>query len=108
MTSFDELKERAEKSFVAEGAKGLQATIQLNIEGSTNMFYEINDGSLNVGEGDHSDPDLTLTFDSIETMDKVLSGDQAAAMQAFMTGKVKFTGDMALGQKLGSVFKAPE
>tara|TARA_Y100001949_G_scaffold61708_1_gene52346 strand:+ start:2345 stop:2671 length:327 start_codon:yes stop_codon:yes gene_type:complete len=108
MASFDELKERAEKSFVAEGAKGLQATIQLNIEGSTNMFYEINDGSLNVGEGDYSDPDLTLTFDSIETMDKVLSGDQAAAMQAFMTGKVKFTGDMALGQKLGSVFKAPE
>ncbi len=108
MASFDELKERAEKSFVAEGAKGLQATIQLNIEGSTNMFYEINDGSLNVGEGDHSDPDLTLTFDSIETMDKVLSGDQAAAMQAFMTGKVKFAGDMALGQKLGTVFKPPE
>ena len=108
MASFDELKERAEKSFVAEGAKGLQATVQLNIEGSTNMFYEINDGSLNVGEGDHSDPNLTLTFDSIETMDKVLSGDQAAAMQAFMTGKVKFTGDMALGQKLGTIFKPSE
>jgi putative sterol carrier protein len=29
-------------------------------------------------------------------------------MQAFMTGKVKFDGDMTLGQKLGSVFKAPE
>ena len=41
-------------------------------------------------------------------MESVFSGDQAAAMQAFMTGKVKFAGDMALGQKLGSVFKAPE
>jgi len=25
-----------------------------------------------------------------------------------MQGKVKFSGDMGLGQKLGSVFKAPE
>jgi putative sterol carrier protein len=108
MASFDELKEQAEKSFVPDGAKGLQATVQLNIEGLTNMFYEINDGSLSVGEGDHANPDLTLTFDSIETMEKVFSGDQAAAMQAFMTGKVKFTGDMALGQKLGSVFKPPK
>ena len=41
-------------------------------------------------------------------MESVFSGDQAAAMQAFMSGKVKFSGDMTLGQKLGSVFKAPE
>ena len=108
MATFDELKEQAEKSFVPEGAKGLEATIQLNIEGLTNMFYEINDGTLSVGEGDHANPDLTLTFDCIETMEKVFSGDQAVAMQAFMAGKVKFAGDMALGQKLGSVFKPPE
>ena len=41
-------------------------------------------------------------------MESVFSGDQAAAMQAFMTGKVKFSGDMTLGQKLGDVFTAPE
>ena len=97
-----------EGSFVSEGSKGLEASIQIKIEGLTNFFIEINDGSLNVEEGDHSDPKLTLTFDSFETMEKVFSGDQAAAMQAFMTGKVKFDGDMALGQKLGTVFKAPE
>ena len=108
MASFDELKEQAEQSFVPDGAKALQATDQLNIEVLTNMFYEINYGSRSVGEGDHADPDLTLTFDSIDTMEKVFSGDQAAAMQAFMTGKVKFTGDMALGQKLSSVFKPPK
>jgi len=79
-----------------------------NIEGLTNFFIDINDSNLKVEEGDHSDPKLTLTFDSYETMESVFSGDQAAAMQAFMTGKVKFDGDMTLGQKLGSVFKAPE
>ena len=41
-------------------------------------------------------------------MEKVFSGDQQAAMGAFMQGKVKFSGDMTLGQKLGSVFKTPE
>ena len=108
MASFDELKTQLEGSFVAEGAAGLEASIQINIEGLTNFFIDINDGNLNVEEGDHSDPKLTLTFDSYETMESVFSGDQAAAMQAFMTGKVKFAGDMTLGQKLGSVFKAPE
>ena len=59
-------------------------------------------------EGEDENPGLTLSFDSFETLEKVFSGDQSAAMQAFMQGKVKFSGDMALGQKLGSVFKAPE
>ena len=108
MASFNELKEQLEGSFIPEGSKDLEASIQINIEGLTNFFIDINDGSLKVEEGDHSDPKLTLTFDSFETMEKVFSGDQAAAMQAFMTGKVKFDGDMALGQKLGTVFKAPE
>ena len=97
-----------EGSFIPEGASGLEVSIQINIEGLTNFFIDINDGTLDVKEGDHSDPKLTLSFDRYETMESVFSGDQAAAMQAFMSGKVKFSGDMTLGQKLGSVFKAPE
>ena len=74
----------------------------------TSDVIDINDGSLAVEEGNHDDPGLTLTFDSQETMEKVFSGDQTAAMGAFMQGKVKFSGDMSVGQKLGSVFKPPE
>ena len=74
----------------------------------TNFFVDINNGSLNVEECEHDNPGLSLTFDSEETMEKVFSGDQQAAMGAFMQGKVKFSGDMTVGQKLGSVFKAPE
>lgn len=108
MATFGELKTQLESSFVPEGASGLEASIQINIEGLTNFFIDINNGNLNVEEGDYDDPKLTLTFDSFETMESVFSGDQAAAMQAFMTGKVKFSGDMTLGQKLGDVFKAQE
>ena len=108
MASFEELKTGLETAFDSDGAKGVEATIQINIEDLTNFFVDINDGSLSIEEGEHDNPGLSLTFDSEETMEKVFSGDQQAAMGAFMQGKVKFSGDMSLGQKLGSVFKAPE
>ena len=108
MANFLDLKNQLESSFDASGAEGVEASIQINIEGLTNFHVDIKDGVLNVEEGEHVDPNLTLTFDSQETMEKVFSGDQAAAMGAFMQGKVKFSGDMSIGQKLGSVFKPPE
>ena len=108
MATFEELKTGLETAFDSDGAKGVEATIQINIEDLTNFFVDINDGTLIVEEGEHDNPGLSLTFDSEETMEKVFSGDQQAAMGAFMQGKVKFSGDMSLGQKLGSVFKAPE
>ena len=108
MATFNDLKSGLETAFVPEGAEGVEATIQINIEDLTNFYVDINDGNLTVEEGEHAGPGLTLTFDSQETMEKVFSGDQQAAMGAFMQGKVKFSVDMGLGQKLGSVFKAPE
>ena len=108
MATFEELKTGLETAFDSDGAKGVEATIQINIEDLTNFYVDIKDGALSIEEGEHDSPGLSLTFDSEETMEKVFSGDQQAAMGAFMQGKVKFSGDMSLGQKLGSVFKAPE
>jgi putative sterol carrier protein len=108
MANFIDLKNQLESSFDASGAAEVEASIQINIESLTNFYVDIKDGTLNIEEGEHVDPSLTLTFDSQETMEKVFSGDQAAAMGAFMQGKVKFSGDMSIGQKLGSVFKPPE
>tara|TARA_X000000368_G_scaffold331021_1_gene268136 strand:- start:2194 stop:2520 length:327 start_codon:yes stop_codon:yes gene_type:complete len=108
MASFIDLKNQLESSFDASGAEGVEASIQINIEDLTNFYVDIKGGALDVEEGEHADPSLTLSFDSQETMEKVFSGDQTAAMGAFMQGKVKFSGDMSVGQKLGSVFKPPE
>ena len=88
--------------------KTLKRADTLRKQVKENFFLDIKDGALSVEEGEHDNPGLSLTFDSEETMEKVFSGDQQAAMGAFMQGKVKFAGDMSLGQKLGSVFKAPE
>ena len=106
MATFDEIKLQLQSSFNSDGAKDIEAIIQLNIEDLTNFYVDINKGELVIEEGTHDSPGLTLTFDTFETVTKIFSGDQAAAMQAFMQGKVKFDGDMALGQKLGDVFKA--
>ena len=80
MATFEELKTGLETAFDADGAKGIEATIQINIEDLTNFYVDINDGALSVVESEHEDPGLTLTFDSQETMEKVFSGDQQAAM----------------------------
>ena len=71
MATFEELKTGLETAFDAEGAKGIEATIQINIEDLTNFYVDINDGALSVVESEHEDPGLTLTFDSQETMEKV-------------------------------------
>ena len=87
MATFEDLKKGLEEAFDPEGAKGIEATIQINIEDLTNFFVDINDGSLNVEEGEHDNAGY-LNFDSEETMEKVFSGDQQAAM-GVMQGKVK-------------------
>jgi hypothetical protein len=73
MATFEELKTGLETAFDADGAKGIEATIQINIEDLTNFYVDINDGALSVVESEHEDPGLTLTFDSQETMEKVLA-----------------------------------
>ena len=47
------------------------------------------------GLGHADDADLQLTTDYATAKDVFVSGDPAAGMQAFMSGKVKVQGDMA-------------
>jgi len=62
--------------------------------GEVRMFMDTSDGAMNTGKGELENPEVTLTTDW-ETSRKILiDQDQAAAMQAFMSGKIKVTGDM--------------
>ena len=45
MATFEDLKNGLEEAFDSEGAKGVEATIQINIDDLTNFFVDINDGS---------------------------------------------------------------
>jgi hypothetical protein len=63
-------------------------------EGERRLHIDTSDGAMVMEVGELEDPDATLTTD-YETAKKLLvEQDQAAAMQAFMAGKIKIQGDM--------------
>jgi putative sterol carrier protein len=58
------------------------------------LYLDTSDGTMKMGKGHLDDPEVTVTMDW-ETARKIfVDGDQAAGMQAFMSGKIKVDGDM--------------
>ncbi len=63
-------------------------------EGTVNLFLDTSSGDVVMESGALDTPDLTMTTDW-ETARKIfVDQDQAAGMQAFMSGKIKVQGDM--------------
>ena len=63
-------------------------------EGTVKVFLDTSSGAVDMELGELDTPDLTVTTDW-ETARKIfVDGDQAAGMQAFMSGKIKVQGDM--------------
>lgn len=60
---------------------------------ATKYFVAVGDGALQAGPGEADDPDATITND-YETAVAISKGDLNTQM-AFMTGKLKVTGNMA-------------
>lgn len=88
------------QNFDGEKAAGLTAVVQFKIQGDDGgeWFLVIQDGKLEVAQGAADAPHITLTMkdkDYVALVNGKLSGQKA-----FMTGKLKFKGDMALGMKL--------
>ena len=63
-------------------------------DGEVRMFMDTTDGTMNTGKGELDNPEVTLTTDWETSRKIIVEQDQAAAMQAFMSGKIKVTGDM--------------
>jgi putative sterol carrier protein len=58
------------------------------------LHVDTSDGTMKMGKGHLDDPEVTVTTDW-ETARKIfVESDQAAAMQAFMAGKIRVEGDM--------------
>jgi len=88
------------QNFDGTKAAGLTAAVQFKIKGDDGgeWFLIIQDQKLEVGQGTTDAPNITLTMkdkDYVALVNGKLSGQKA-----FMTGKLKFKGDMALGMKL--------
>jgi putative sterol carrier protein len=86
--------------FKPEKATDIDVTVQTKITGSNggNWEVKIKNQNLEVKEGIHTLPTLTLELAEVDFM-KLVNGE-ISAEKAFFTGKLRFKGNIALALKL--------
>ncbi len=91
--------------FQAGMGKDLDTVIQHEItgEGGGNWYATIKDAACTVTEGKAASPALTLTMSAPDWVD--MAHGKLNGQTAFMTGKLKLKGDMALAMRLATLFK---
>merc|ERR1712176_949748 len=99
--------EAAVKAKGPELVKMGKAIIQLNIKDAGpegKLCIDLKNGSGSTARGDGEKPDVTITMadaDFVAMADGKLDG-----MEAFMSGKLKISGNMMLAQKLGPILES--
>jgi len=85
-------------------AQGLDVAFQFDItgEGGGNWNVGVKDGACQIQEGSHKAPTVTLTM-SCETWLAIVNRE-LNAMQAFMGGQLKVSGDIMLAQRVSELF----
>jgi hypothetical protein len=63
-------------------------------EGTVKVYMDTSSGEAEMELGELETPDFTITTDYATAKALFVDGDQAVAMQAFMSGKIKVQGDM--------------
>lgn len=100
-----ELFDRLPSAFMPEKAGDMDAVIQFKLTGeeASDWIVVIKDKNVEVEEGEHEDPTMTLTADSQDYKD-IVTG-KVNPMNAFMQGKVKLQGNLNLAMKFAEIFK---
>lgn len=94
--------DKLQQRFDTNAAAGMNDVFQFTFSDAEDYYLVVKDGNLEVQQGEHDDPSVTLAM-STDTLKGVMSGD-INGMTAFMTGKLKATGNVMLATKLTSLF----
>lgn len=95
-----ELVHRLPGVFNSEAGQDIDCTIQFNL--SKPAYVKIGGGQCTAHDGDAEAPDLSLTM-ADDFLEPLLRGE-VNGMAALMQGKLKFSGDMALAQRISALF----
>ena len=103
--TISELMSRMPGALLQDKAAGVDAVIQFIFTGAEagNWYVTIKEGKCSVAQGDAPSPKMTLTADSSDYI-RIITGE-LDRMKAFMEGRIKLGGDLALAMKLMQMFK---
>jgi putative sterol carrier protein len=103
-TSVKEIFAKMPEVFNRDAAVGLNVVIQYNIEGDEggDWYVVIKDQTCTVSQGVHDNPTLSLRMADKNWM--AMCKGELDGVSAFMSGKLKATGDIMLAQQLPRLF----
>jgi putative sterol carrier protein len=95
------------KNLNADAAKGMNSVIQFNLSGDNGgqWYTTIKDGKAEVAQGTAPAPNMTLSMSASDYVDMIMG--KLNGQMAFMSGKLKISGDMGLAMKMQNLFKRP-
>ena len=104
-TSAQEIFEEMESRFLPEQAGDMNAVIQFNLSGEGGGVWQavIANQTLSVQTGAATAPTMVFSSSASDYV-AIINGD-LSPMAAFMQGKVKLKGDMALALKMQNLFR---
>lgn len=98
LSTFDKLQSR----FDSDAARDMDEVFQFHFSDAGDYYLVVKEGTLEIQEGEHEAPSVSLSTSS-DTLKGIMTGE-VNGMTAFMTGKVKATGNIMLATRLGSLF----
>jgi putative sterol carrier protein len=98
------LMDRLPGAFVPEKAAGVNSTVQFNLSGDKggSWYVRIKNQSLEVEQGEAPGADLVFAADAQDALD-IFTG-KLNPMRAYMSGRVKFSGNTSLAMRLSNLF----
>ncbi|HSH01380.1 MAG TPA: SCP2 sterol-binding domain-containing protein [Anaerolineae bacterium] len=102
--TIEEIFGRMKDNFKAEKASGVNMTIQFDLSGDESGTWNVAvaDGDCSVNKGPADDPTATINMTSEDY--KAMTTGKLNPMTAFMSGKIKVSGDLASVMKFQEIF----
>jgi putative sterol carrier protein len=99
-----EVFEAMRGSFEPSKAKGVHARYQWDLSGPDGgqWWIDVNDGTYKMGKGKIEHPNVTFVATDKDWV--AVSNGQLGGLWAYLTGRLRISGDQALARKLGEMF----